>query len=46
MSFIHFEFFKSYYYFIIYWALDLSNSMEKEYFESSYNNNTNNNFIY
>ena len=47
---ISFAFFKGYFYFIIYWVLELLSSIEKEYFENNYtnfnktnsNNNTNN----
>ena len=47
---ISFAFFKGYFYFIIYWILELLSSIEKEYFENNYtnfnktnsNNNTNN----
>ena len=43
MSFVHCEFYKGYYYFIVYWAFDFINLIGKEYFESIYNYNINNN---
>lgn len=38
MSIISCVFFKSYYYFIVYWILDLLDEIEKDYFESKFNN--------
>ena len=43
MSIISCVFFKSYYYFIIYWVLDFLDMIEKDYFEDTNDNNTNNN---
>ena len=40
MSIISCVFFKSYYYFIIYWILDLADMFEKDYFGDDYDNDT------
>ena len=39
MSFFSCEFYKSYFYLIIYWLLDILNSLEKEYFEKKNRDN-------